>query len=524
MGLRLSNRQLFFYGLVILLIGAAIGSISLTYPYGRDQGIYAYAGKLLLEGKMNYRYVFDLKPPGIHFLFAFIQLIAGEQMLSARFFDIVWQSFTGIFIFLIAFRLTGSKAHSLTSAFLYILLYFRLDYWHTLQTDGSLNLLFAISVLLLLLSYEHHSFLKIFSSGILFACALLFKYTIISFLPLLFICFLLLTKELFSLRLKNILVYSLGMLLPVISVMLLYYFSGSINELVDIQFVQTPLYTRIAYETESAKFITDHIIRLFTYSVYSPLILLSVIALIIAVVKKKIDFVNLLLFAWIFSTIFSLIIQWKFYYYHFLVIIPPVAIGTVYGLSLIKESFKFKPALNKFAFIILILGFTLFAFKPYIQNYSTLNDYISGKQTLNEVYIKNGFTSDSVFMISKTLKVVEQVKQDTNPDDGIYVWGFDPLVYYLSGRKCVSRFIYNFPLLWKAENSSFRNEFMNEIVMKNPKVIIIAKNDPLQFISGYNEDSKQLLQRFPEFNSFINSKYTYKTSIDDYELYELKNW
>ncbi len=513
-----------FYGLVILLIGAAIGSISLTYPYGRDQGIYAYAGKLLLEGNMNYRYVFDLKPPGIHFLFAFIQLIAGESMLSARFFDIVWQSFTGIFIFLIAFRLTGSKALSLTSAFLYILLYFRLDYWHTLQTDGSLNLLFAISVLLLLSSYENHSFLKIFFSGVLFAAALLFKYTIISFLPLLFICFILSEKELFSLRIKNIIVYCIGLLLPIISVTLLYYFSDSINELVDIQFVQTPLYTKIAYETESTKFIIDHIVRLFTYSVYSPLILFSAIAFIIVIIKKKIDFVNLLLFAWIFSAIFSLLIQWKFYYYHFLVIIPPIALGTAYGLSLTKEYLKLKPALYKTVFIFFIIGFTLFAFKPYIQNYSTLNDYIIGKQSLNEVYIKNGFTSDSVFMIGKTFKAVEQVKQDTNPDNGIYVWGFDPLVYYLSGRKCVSRFIYNFPLLWKADNNAFRKEFMNEITKNNPKVIIVAKNDPLMFISGYNEDSKQLLQRFPEFNSFINSKYTYKTSIDDYEFYELKNW
>ena len=150
------------YGLVILLIGAVIGSVSLTYPFGRDQGIYAYAGKLLLEGKMNYKYVFDLKPPGIHFLFALIQFINGESMLSARIFDIVWQSLTGFFIFLIAYKLSLNKILSLISAFLYLLLYYRLDYWHTLQTDGSLNLFFAVSVLLLISSFESHSFLKIF--------------------------------------------------------------------------------------------------------------------------------------------------------------------------------------------------------------------------------------------------------------------------------------------------------------------------------------------------------------------------
>ena len=133
MGLSLSNRQLFTFGLVVLLIGAVIGSVSLTYPFGRDQAIYAYAGKLLLEGKMNYLHVFDLKPPGIHILFSLIQLIFGESMFSARIFDILWQSLTAFVIALISFRLQAGKFLSLLSSFFYLFLYYRLDYWHTLQ-------------------------------------------------------------------------------------------------------------------------------------------------------------------------------------------------------------------------------------------------------------------------------------------------------------------------------------------------------------------------------------------------------
>jgi len=57
-----------------------------------------------------------------------------------------------------------------------------------------------------------------------------------------------------------------------------------------------------------------------------------------------------------------------------------------------------------------------------------------------------------------------------------------------------------------------------------PKMILVAKNDPLLFISGYNEDSKQLLGRFTEFNSFIDSRYSLYTSIDDFDYYKLKNW
>jgi hypothetical protein len=174
--------------------------------------------------------------------------------------------------------------------------------------------------------------------------------------------------------------------------------------------------------------------------------------------------------------------------------------------------------------VFLLAGYTAFAFKPYLTGYGNLYDWASGNKSLKDVYEVNGITEDSVFMISKTLRAVDAVRLYSDPVDEIYVWGFDPLVYYLSGRKSSSRFIYNFPLLWKAENAKFRSEFIGDLTKRNPRLILVAKDDPLVFISGYNEDSKELLKRFPEFYEFIAEKYTYRNTIDDFELYELKNW
>lgn len=523
--LRLSNRQLFLYGLVIILFGIVIGSVSLTYPFGRDQGFYAYIGKLLLEGKMNYLYAFDLKPPGSQFLFALAQFLSGDSMFNFRIFDMVWQTLTAYVLFIIAFRLTDRKSLSLLSALLYLFLYYRQDYWHTLQADGSLNLPFAVCVLLLVSSYDRHSFVKIFLSGVMFAGALLFKYTIVSFLPLVIICFLISRKEVLSIRVKNIAAFLLGITVLTGLTALLYISTGAFKELVNIQFVQTPLYTKIAYATETGEFISSQLIRLFSISVYAPLIYFSLFALILLLIKKKLDFVNALVMSWVFSSLFSLIIQWKFYYYHFLVIIPALSLGAVVFVSLVmnyagQSNRKIITAL----FVILFIGFTAYAFKPYAGSYEILSSYLSGKETLKEVYIKNGFTADSVFMIRKTFNAVDYVNQHTNAGDLIYVWGYDPLVYYLSGRKCVSRFIYNVPLLWKGENTEFRKEFMNEINKNNPKLILVTSGDPLYFISGYNEDSKQLLERFGELTAFIKDKYVFRKRIDDYDIYELKNW
>lgn len=522
---RLSNRQLFIYGLLILVTGIVIGSVSLTYPFGRDQAFYAYAGKLLLEGKMSYLNVFDLKPPGSHLFFAFAQFLFDESMFNVRVFDIIWQSVTAYIIFLIGFRLTGRKSLAYISSFIYLLLYYRQDYWHTLQADGMLNLPFAIAVLLLISSYDKHSFVKIFFAGVMFACALLFKYTVIAFLPFALICFFVAKAEPKSIKIKNTAAFILGTLILCGMVALWYFVTGALKDLVDIQFLQASEYNKIAYETESGGYVYSQITKLFTFSVYAPLIWLSLAGFIFLRIKKKLAFPNILVFAWIFSSLGSLIVQWKFYYYHFLVIIAPLAIGAAtFVATVIVNINSAGRKTAAIVFTVILIGFSIYAAKPYSESYGTLFSFISGKQTLKEVYIKNGFTTDSVFMISKTLNAVDFVNQNSAITDNIFVWGYDPLVYYLTGRHCVSRFVYHIPLLWKADNTAFKKEFMAAMNNSNPKLIIIASNDPLYYISGYHEDSKQLLERFNEFKEFINTKYTFKKRINDYDFYELKTW
>ncbi len=276
----LTNKQLVFIFILVLIAGIILGSASLMYPFGRDQGIYAYAGQLLLQGKIDYKYVFDLKPPGVHFVFALGQMIFGKSMMGMRMFDILWQSVTGFVLFTIIFKLTKSKLAALLSAVIYIFLYYRLDYWHTLQADGFLNLPFALSILFILVSDKEKYEVSLFAAGALFGITILFKYTLIIFLPLLIIIFIF--QRNLQNRIKRAFMYLGGFVIINLLAVSLYLFAGALDEFIDIQFVQTPLYAKIGYETESTGFITANIIRLFFGSVYSPLIWFSVLLCIIS--------------------------------------------------------------------------------------------------------------------------------------------------------------------------------------------------------------------------------------------------
>lgn len=520
----LSNKQLALYFFIVLIAGIVIGSTALVYPFGRDQGIYAYAGKLLLEEKIDYKYVFDLKPPGVHFVFAFAQFFLGESMFNMRLFDIFWQTVTGFILFLIAYKYTHSKLAGLLSSVLYLFLYFRMDYWHTLQADGFLNLPFALSVLLLITLNRDKITFPVLLSGFMFGVTILFKYTLILFFPLLIAVFLFEKDINVHMRKKKILLYTSGLLIAVLLTVMVYYFSGALGHFFDIQFVQTPLYAKIGFETESTGFITANIIRLFFGSAYSPLIWSSVLLVLYLIKIKEFNNKFIILSAWIVSSLVGLIIQWKFFLYHFLVIIPSLSVGASVFFLKFRERFSVKfPKLAPIFAIILLTGYFIFGFKPYVKNYSDLKRYLQGVTTLEQLYIEKGFTTDSAFMIGKTFNAINYVKNNTYEYDGIYVWGFDPLIYYLSDRHCVSRFIYNFPLYWKGNNEEFQKEFMSELSREKPKLILVSQRDPLYFISGYKEDSKLMLEKFPAFNSFINDNYIYKTQIDDFYFYHLNS-
>ncbi|MFO0669376.1 MAG: glycosyltransferase family 39 protein [Polyangiaceae bacterium] len=70
---------------VLIALGVAFGSISLFYPFGRDQGLYYYVGReWALHGAVPYRDVFDHKTPAIYILHAGLVRLLGDGLWPIR--------------------------------------------------------------------------------------------------------------------------------------------------------------------------------------------------------------------------------------------------------------------------------------------------------------------------------------------------------------------------------------------------------------------------------------------------------
>lgn len=73
------SRKCLALTLVLVLL---LGSPSLTYPFGRDQGEYAVLAIEEMAGRVIYRDVFNVKPPMTHWLHALALLVFGRSMLA----------------------------------------------------------------------------------------------------------------------------------------------------------------------------------------------------------------------------------------------------------------------------------------------------------------------------------------------------------------------------------------------------------------------------------------------------------
>lgn len=72
-------------GIGVACVGVLFGSISLLYPFGRDQALYYYvAREWLRAGALPYRDAFDQKTPAIYWLHALLITIFGEGMWPIR--------------------------------------------------------------------------------------------------------------------------------------------------------------------------------------------------------------------------------------------------------------------------------------------------------------------------------------------------------------------------------------------------------------------------------------------------------
>lgn len=73
--------------------------------------------------------------------------------------------------------------------------------------------------------------------------------------------------------------------------------------------------------------------------------------------------------------------------------------------------------------------------------------------------------------------ILSEIRQNTNPEDSVLVWGAETSINYFSNRKSPTRFVYQYPLYTQGyTNELMIIEFLDDLIHKHPKLLIDTHN------------------------------------------------
>src|SRR5438105_1862762 len=95
---------------IVILFFSAVRFRLRNMPLERDEGEYAYAGQMILQGVAFYKFVYNMKLPGTYAAYALIMAVFGQSPAGIHLGMILVNAATVILMFLLAKRLFGPLA------------------------------------------------------------------------------------------------------------------------------------------------------------------------------------------------------------------------------------------------------------------------------------------------------------------------------------------------------------------------------------------------------------------------------
>jgi hypothetical protein len=139
---------------------------------------------------------------------------------------------------------------------------------------------------------------------------------------------------------------------------------------------------------------------------------------------------------------------------------------------------------------------------------------------------EEGYTSQFVggeFVAWESVAVADYLRARVVRGDTLYVWGFRPELYYLTGLRPATRFIFQFPLVASWYPQQWQQENVNLLWASLPPYALVVQGDFMPWVTGLDADSNMLLQEYTELNNWLIYNYTRDTQIGNIGLWRRKS-
>ncbi|MEO7109831.1 MAG: hypothetical protein ABI183_05295 [Polyangiaceae bacterium] len=433
-------------------LGVAVGWSSLTFPFGRDQGLFFYvAREWLKRGSIPYRDVFDDQTPGIYGVHAIAIGLFGETMWGIRVLDLIAVIAIGVLAASFSAPPNRSPARGIRGASVLttsILYYGFSNFWNTAQVEIWYSA-FALASIWAARNVARPSRAEFFS-GLLGGMAIVMKPPAAWFVACaLTIC---IAR---SLREKDRRVtlsgfrFVAGVAVP-IAITLAYFAAhdalGTMAEVI----IGAGGYVGRESSIDGVGGVINA--TLDGYRFYSPLAALIFAALIIGMAwhHKRSEIVerNRYAFAALLGVLgfLAVAVQKRFFLFHWSVMIGPAVIVVANAILDIEKVTREHPQRVRIhvAAVVVILAAWMTSgdsFRGWVDENRSAASYIAGR--IDRATFTRRFSLDVLdFSYRDSERVGLWLEDHSSADDSVAVRGFEPEIYAIAHRHYTGRFFW----------------------------------------------------------------------------------
>jgi 4-amino-4-deoxy-L-arabinose transferase-like glycosyltransferase len=499
----------------LLCLPFSLSSIAL--PWGRDQGIYGQAAGRMLDGFVPYSETFVFKPPGTLVVHALSILAFGRGMVAIRLLDVGWTLATALLIAAIARRATGDRTAGVVAGVAYAVLYHFQSYWMSAQTDGWANLPMALAVLLLVSDATPRGHLvRGLLAGVLAGAAFWLKYTTGGVLPVLLLVPILLRGRAGLDAAGAVLG---GFIVAVLGVLVALGAAGGLDAFLSIQRDVVLPYSGATGDGLDRRDMFRFFWPLGRFT--PPGLILGALGLIVAVARpiraRVLDrraVAGLAAVGWVLAGLLSAFVQGKFWTYQYLLVLGGLAILIAVATSAIGGWVGRRWALA--GVVASMIGISCFS---YPARWAALGGVVAGQKTLDQAWLDGkfggrGFGYDDIIGVSSWLR------EHSDPQAPIFVWGYDPMIYVLAEREMATRFPYTYPMVigW-GPHDAYRAEFMASIRETPPSTFVVGSRDGVRLVTGHRKDSWRTFKEFDELREYLERHYVEQPKVGRFRVF-----
>ncbi|MCX6292249.1 MAG: glycosyltransferase family 39 protein [Bacteroidetes bacterium] len=472
----------------------------LSYPLERDEGEYAYMGRLILDGHPPYTLAYNMKFPGTYYVYAVIMMIFGQSTFGIHLGLAFIIAASMLLMFFVAANFV-SKSGACISAVSFGIIG---TSWTLSGQAGHAThfvnffALAGILVLLQLYKSEKNLFLKYFFSGILFSLAFICKQ------PGLFFLFLGITiiivrefdRKIFLSTARHVAVFILGFLTPVVTMLFYFYFFGDFNKFWfwTVKYLwmyssQVPLSNAWEFFRIGVASITSN----YSSEGYTALWIVSLLGVPLIFIQKYSLQNKIIMGALFIISCFTILPGFYFREHYFITLLPAVSLLIAVFFDYINNLFIHvlkRPTLVWISFFVfmIVIGTGVHANLDYL---FLKNPAMACKQA----YLSNPF--------AESVEIGEFLKRNTKSDDKIAVLGSEPQICFYADRYSATGYIYTYNLVEAHSYAlSMQREMAKEIEINKPKYVLCVN---IQASWLTNSRSEKFI--FEWTNEYLKSNY-----------------